>query len=172
VSIIDRAYQPAAFAVGLGQTVVWRNESLGQHTVTSADGLFNSGVMNTGNTFSVTFTKAGTFDYSCTIHPTMHGSVLVLAIAPGTVRLRLTRRHGAHGGVVVVHVLAARSDAGVLLQASGAGGGWRTIARSQLGSTGQSALTSKAPAHERLRVLIPAANGAPRLVSRIVRAPA
>jgi plastocyanin len=172
VLIVGRAYQPANLTVGLGQTVTWRNESLDRHTVTSSNGLFNSGTMTNGNTFSVTFTNVGTFDYSCTIHPTMHGSVLVLAIASGTVQLRLTTRRAAHGETLAVHVLAARADAGVLLQTSGSGGGWRTIARSHLDSEGQAVLRLGNPAHERLRVVVLAADGGPRLVSRIVRAPA
>jgi plastocyanin len=172
VSIVYRAYQPSDLTVGLGQTVTWRNGTLDKHTVTSVDGLFNSGVMVTGSSFSVTFTKAGTFDYKCTIHPTMHGSVLVLPIAAGTVVVSVTRRRLSGGEGVVVHVQAARADARVLLQASGGGGAWQTISRSRLSSTGRSILTLSSPARRSLRVVVPAADGAPRLVSRIVRAPA
>jgi plastocyanin len=172
VAIVGRAYQPPDTTVGLGQTVVWRNESLDKHTVTSVDGLFNSGVLNTGNTFSVTFTKAGTFDYKCTIHPTMHGSVLVLAIAANTVQLRVSARRVGHGEATVAHVLAARAGAGVLLQSAGAGGAWLTIARAHLGSNGRATLTASRLAHGRVRVVVLAAGGAPRLLSRVVRAPA
>jgi plastocyanin len=172
VSIVGRAYLPADLTVGLGQTVTWRNETLDKHTVTSVNGLFNSGVMTTGSSFAVTFTKAGTFDYKCTIHPTMHGSVLVLAIPAGTVVVRLTRRHVSGGEALVVHVQAARADAAMLLQASRTGGGWHTLARSHLSSAGQATLTLAGPAHGRLRVVVPAAAGAPRLVSPTVRAPA
>jgi plastocyanin len=172
VAIVDRAYQPAGLTVGLGQTVTWRNESLDKHTVTSVDGLFNSGVIDTGGSYSITFTKAGTFDYKCTIHPTMHGSVLVLAIAPGTVQLRLSTRRAAHGRAVVVHVLAARAQAGVLLQAAGAGGRWQTIARSHLDSAGAATLTTSGATRKRLRVVVLAGAGAPRLISKVVRTPA
>jgi plastocyanin len=172
VTIVGRAYQPAGLTVGLGQTVIWRSESLDQHTVTSTEGLFDSGVLNIGNTFSVTFTKAGTFDYKCTIHPTMHGSVLVLAIAPGAVQLHLATRRVGHGEVVLLHVLAARAGAGVLLQIAGPGGSWRTTARSHLDAAGQSTLTLGKPAHQRLRVVVLAADGASRLLSRVIRAPA
>jgi plastocyanin len=172
VSIIGRAYLPAGLTVGLGQTVTWRNEALDKHTVTSVTGLFNSGVMSTGSSYSVTFTKAGTFDYKCTIHPTMHGSVLVLSVPAGTVAVRLTRRHTSSGVALLVHVEAARADAAVLLQSSASGGGWRTIARSHLGSDGQATLTLGRPPHGRLRVVVPAAAGAPRLLSPTVRAPA
>lgn len=172
VSIVGRAYQPAELTVGLGQTVTWRNESLSTHTVTSPEGLFGSGVINIGTSFSVTFSKAGTFDYMCTIHPTMHGSVVVLAIAPGTVQLHLTGRRRGRGETVTAHVLAARGEAGVLLQASGSGGRWRTLARSRLDSEGESVLKAPSAARQRLRVVVLAADGAPRLVSQVVRAPA
>jgi len=35
--------------------------------------------MGTGATFSHTFASAGTFDYVCSIHPMMHGTVVVTA---------------------------------------------------------------------------------------------
>lgn len=167
VSIVGRAYLPAQTTVGLGQTVTWSNGTLDKHTVTSVEGLFNSGVMTTGQSFSVTFTKAGTFDYKCTVHPTMHGSVLVLPIAAGTVLVRVTERHRA----LIVHVQAARTHARVLLQAS-VGGRWQTVSRSRLGSTGRALLTLAGAGRRRLRVVVLGGEGAARLVSRVVRTPA
>jgi plastocyanin len=171
VPIVGRAYQPSQLTVGIGQTVTWRNESLSQHTVTSVDGQFDSGAMSTGSSFAMTFTKAGTFDYTCTIHPEMKGSVLVLPIAAGTLQLRLSTRHRSHGETLVVHVQAARGDAGVQLQSAGPAGHWQTTARSQLSSTGVATLSLTTPAHGRFRVVVAPADGAPRLVSRVVRSP-
>jgi plastocyanin len=171
VSIVGRAYQPSPLTVGIGQTVAWQNESIGQHTVTSVDGLFDSGVMNTGSSFAMTFTKAGTFNYSCTIHPTMKGSVLVLPIAPGTLQLHLSTRHGPHGATLLVHVQAARGDASVLLQSAAPAGHWQTTVRSHLTSMGVATLNLTSPAHRRLRVIVEASDGAPPLVSRVVRSP-
>jgi plastocyanin len=171
VSIVGRAYQPSQLTVGIGQTVTWRNESLGQHTVTSVDGQFDSGVMSTGSSFTMTFVKAGTFNYSCTIHPTMKGSVLVLPIAPGTLQLHLSTTRGSHGKTLLVHVQAARGEAGVLLQSAGPAGQWQTTVRSHLSSTGLATLRLASPARRRLRVLVEASDGAPRLISRVVRSP-
>jgi plastocyanin len=170
-SIVGRAYQPSQLTVGIGQTVTWRNESLGQHTVTAVDGLFSSGVLSAGSSFTMTFAKAGTFDYTCTIHPTMKGSVIVLPIAPGTLQLHLSKRHRSHGETLVVHVLAARGGAGVLLQLAGPSGRWQTTVRSHLSSLGVATLSLTNPAHRRLRVVVLASDGAPRLVSRAVRSP-
>src|ERR1700679_4323182 len=63
VSIVYRAYQPSTTIVTVGETVTWHNMSLMQTTVTAIDGSFNSGVMAGGRSFSVTFTKPGTFLY-------------------------------------------------------------------------------------------------------------
>ncbi|SNQ61792.1 Putative blue (Type 1) copper domain protein (fragment) [Candidatus Methanoperedens nitroreducens] len=48
------------------------------HTVTSTSGIFDSGSIGNGQTFSYTFNTAGTFEYSCIVHPSMqHGKVIV-----------------------------------------------------------------------------------------------
>jgi plastocyanin len=171
VLIVGRAYQPSQLTVGLGQTVIWRDESFGQHTVTSVDGLFNSGVMSTGSSYTMTFAKAGTFNYVCTIHPTMKGSIVVLPIAPGTLQLHLSTRHSSHGETLVVHVQAARGGAGVLLQSAGPAGHWQTTVRSRLSSIGVATLSLTSPARRRFRVVVEASDEAPRLVSQVVRSP-
>jgi plastocyanin len=67
--------------IGVNNTVVWTNNDNEPHTVTAVDGSFNSGNMNPGDTFTYTFTKPGTYTYTCTYHPWMHGYVTV--IEPG-----------------------------------------------------------------------------------------
>ncbi|MFL6338956.1 MAG: plastocyanin/azurin family copper-binding protein, partial [Nitrososphaeraceae archaeon] len=67
-----------------GIMVVWTNKDSSLHTVTSGlpeqgsvGDLFDSGIISPEETFSYTFDKPGTFDYSCTLHPFMHGQVIV-----------------------------------------------------------------------------------------------
>ncbi|HMH47817.1 MAG TPA: cupredoxin domain-containing protein, partial [Solirubrobacteraceae bacterium] len=79
VSIVYRAYQPSDLTIVAGQPLTWTNSGLGPHTVTSDAALFDSGRLEAGATFSYTFTAPGTYLYSCTVHPTMHGKVVVLA---------------------------------------------------------------------------------------------
>lgn len=67
--------QPLTVAVGT--TVVWTNEDSMDHTVTAADNSFDSGTFGQGETFSFTFTRAGSFDYTCALHPNMKGNVTV-----------------------------------------------------------------------------------------------
>lgn len=77
VSIENFAFAPAALTVHRGDTVTWTNHDEEPHTVAAGDGSFRSPGMDANATFSFTFTKPGTYDYVCSIHPVMHGTVLV-----------------------------------------------------------------------------------------------
>lgn len=84
VNISGFAFAPASVNVNVGDTVTWTNNDAGiPHTVTADGGAFNSGNLATGQTFSQTFSAAGTFAYHCTIHPQMTGSVVVAAATGG-----------------------------------------------------------------------------------------
>ena len=69
----------AAITVPAGTTVEWVNDDPLAHTVVAADSSFDSGLIEPGKTWRHTFTKPGTFDYSCRPHPFMHGTVVVKA---------------------------------------------------------------------------------------------
>jgi len=77
VNIDNFAFVPATLTVHAGSTVTWTNHDEEPHTVAASDGTFHSPGMGTGATFSHTFAAAGTFDYVCSIHPMMHGTVVV-----------------------------------------------------------------------------------------------
>jgi len=77
VAIKNFNFGPPAITVAVGTTVNWHNNDGEPHTVVSADGLFRSAALDTGESFSYTFTKAGTFKYVCTIHPRMVATVTV-----------------------------------------------------------------------------------------------
>ncbi len=74
---------PSDLAIELGDTVEWLNNSGGATTVTSGtaangpDGVFDSGLFSSGNTFSHTFNTAGEFPYFSMVHPWISGSVTV-----------------------------------------------------------------------------------------------
>src|SRR5215212_4591294 len=74
---IEDSYDPADVAIASGDTVTWTNEDEEPHTVTADDGSFDSGVLNPGDTYTVTFLGSGTLTYYCTLHPWMVGSVTV-----------------------------------------------------------------------------------------------
>ncbi len=77
VFIQGMAFVPSSLTVAAGTTVTWINKDAVTHNVTSNPALFSSGSLATGSTFSYTFMNPGTFNYSCTIHPTMTGSITV-----------------------------------------------------------------------------------------------
>jgi len=77
VTIDNFAFSPATLKVKVGQKVSWTNKQQGvAHTVTADGGTFDHS-MPSGATFSFAFTKAGSFAYHCTIHPSMHGTIVV-----------------------------------------------------------------------------------------------
>ena len=82
VSIFNFAFSPIGVTIGANGIVKWTNNDTVAHTVTSGthrtpDGKFNSGNLGAGGTVCVQFNATGTYQYFCTIHPFMTGSVTV-----------------------------------------------------------------------------------------------
>ncbi len=77
VKVVDFAFSPPEMKVAVGQTVTWTFADEAGHDVTSTDGTFKSEVLGSGGTHSFTFTRAGAFDYFCSIHPDMKGKIIV-----------------------------------------------------------------------------------------------
>lgn len=75
VTIKNLEFLPAVISISKGGTVTWINQDNIPHTATGSG--FDSGYMGAGATFKFTFYNAGTFDYICTYHPYMNGSVVV-----------------------------------------------------------------------------------------------
>ena len=70
-------FAPASLTVSAGSTVTWTNKDDEPHTVVSEAGLFRSGALDTGDSFSFRFDKPGTYRYTCSIHPRMVGTIVV-----------------------------------------------------------------------------------------------
>jgi plastocyanin/uncharacterized membrane protein YozB (DUF420 family) len=68
VSLKDFAFVPKILKVKAGTTVTFVNQDPVKHTVTSDTGLFDSGDILPGKSFSYTFNQAGTFPYFCVFH--------------------------------------------------------------------------------------------------------
>lgn len=77
VTIRGFAFGPQIVTVKPGATVHWTNQDSEAHTVTSDSGAFSSSVLQSGASFTFTFTKPGTYSYHCSIHPFMTGKVVV-----------------------------------------------------------------------------------------------
>jgi len=71
------AFSPLSLSVKVGTTVTWKNNDGIAHTVTSNDGTSFNGNLAAGGSFSYTTKTVGTFDYHCTIHPGMTGTLIV-----------------------------------------------------------------------------------------------
>jgi plastocyanin len=71
------SFQPEVLKVKVGAKVTWTNDDTVAHTVTADTTSFASGNLQPGGSFSFTFTRPGTYAYHCSIHPSMHGSVVV-----------------------------------------------------------------------------------------------
>ena len=79
VEIVDYAYDPDPVTIEEGGKVIWHNEDSVAHTATAEDGSFDTGTIEEGKIKSETFKQAGTYEYICSIHPTMHGTIEVVA---------------------------------------------------------------------------------------------
>jgi amicyanin len=71
-------FNPSTLTVKAGTKVTFTNDDSTTHnTRSSGSSTINSGDLSKGQTYTVTFTKPGTYNYTCTIHPFMHGTVIV-----------------------------------------------------------------------------------------------
>ena len=77
IGLKEFRYGPPILSVSVGTTVTWVNHDEEPHTVTSATGAFSSVGLVNDDTFVQTFTKPGTYQYFCKIHPYMKGTVVV-----------------------------------------------------------------------------------------------
>ena len=80
VDVKVMAFKPASIEVKAGEKVTWKFDDGGvPHTVTGlgdAATIINSPILKEGE-YSYTFDKPGTFDYTCSIHPDMKGTIVV-----------------------------------------------------------------------------------------------
>jgi len=77
VTIDNFTFTPGELTVSVGTTVIWENDDDIPHTVVEKNGLFRSKALDTNDSFSFTFTSAGTHDYFCGLHPHMVGKIIV-----------------------------------------------------------------------------------------------
>ena len=73
-------FEPSTITVmiGVNNTVTWKNEDSDWHDVHSDTGLFYSGMIQPGASWTYTFTTPGTYPYLCDPHPWMTGTVIVI----------------------------------------------------------------------------------------------
>jgi plastocyanin len=77
ITIDNFTFTPKALTVAVGTTVKWVNHDDIPHTIVEKKTTFRSKALDTDDSYSFTFTSAGTFDYFCGLHPHMVGQVIV-----------------------------------------------------------------------------------------------
>jgi plastocyanin len=83
VKINNFAFAPQRVTMKAGTTVTWINDDDVPHTVASSIKVFKSSALDTKDKFSFTFATPGTYEYFCSLHPHMTGTIVVEA-ATGT----------------------------------------------------------------------------------------
>ena len=77
ITIDNFTFTPKELTVAVGTTVKWLNHDDIPHTIVEKKTTFRSKALDTDDSYSFTFTSAGTFDYFCGLHPHMVGQVIV-----------------------------------------------------------------------------------------------
>lgn len=78
IDIANFAFSPSEIRIKAGDTIVWTNKDSARHTVTSDSGSeLGSALLSDGESYSHTFSAAGTFSYHCAPHPYMKGKIIV-----------------------------------------------------------------------------------------------
>lgn len=77
VKIMGFAFTPSSLSVHTGARVTFTNQDATTHTVTADGGLFNSGNVPSGQSYTFTFVGSGSFAYHCQIHSSMTGTITV-----------------------------------------------------------------------------------------------
>jgi amicyanin len=79
VKIDNFTFDPPRLIVKAGTTVTWHNDDDIPHTVVASGKAFRSKTLDTDDKYAFTFTTPGTYEYFCSLHPHMTGSIVVEA---------------------------------------------------------------------------------------------
>jgi plastocyanin len=82
ITIAKSTFTPSRIVVKQGETIIWVNHDVVRHDATAANRIWKAGTILPGKSGTFTATKVGTFDYICTRHPSMKGTIVVEAPAP------------------------------------------------------------------------------------------
>jgi plastocyanin len=77
VMIENFAYSPATITIKVGDAITWHNMDSAPHSATADDKSFDTGLLEQDKSATITFDKAGTFTYYCSVHPNMKATVVV-----------------------------------------------------------------------------------------------
>ncbi len=155
VGIGEFFYRADRVRIDPGDSVTWTNRGEVLHTVTSRRGApqgFNSGLVDSGQTFSRAFTRAGTYDYVCTLHPGLMAGVV--QVGPDRVK-PVVRRLAAKAGKTVRVAFRLSEKSRVTIKLTRHGWTVRTL-RTRRAVSGSEVRRLKLPAAGRYRVTVTA----------------
>jgi amicyanin len=84
VKIDNFTFDPPRLTVKAGTSVTWYNEDDIPHTVVASGKAFRSKTLDTEDKYAFTFTTPGTYEYFCSLHPHMTGTIVVEAATGAT----------------------------------------------------------------------------------------
>jgi len=79
IGIDNFTFTPQRLTIKAGTTVTWTNKDDIPHAVAAVNKQFKSKALDTGDVYSFTFTTPGTYEYFCSLHPHMTGTIVVEA---------------------------------------------------------------------------------------------
>jgi len=78
IAIDNFKFSPATMTIEAGESVTWTNKDSVRHTITSDLGNeLDSSMINNGESYTHIFNTPGTYQYHCTPHPSMKGTIIV-----------------------------------------------------------------------------------------------
>jgi plastocyanin len=77
IMVQNFAFNPPSITIKVGTTVRWTNQDSATHSITSDTGVWDSGGIAQGASYTRVFDTVGTFAYHCGIHPSMKGTIIV-----------------------------------------------------------------------------------------------
>ena len=77
VTIDNFTFEPQRLTVRAGTTVTWVNQDDIPHALASNAKIFKSKALDTDDKFLFTFATPGVYDYFCSMHPHMTGTIVV-----------------------------------------------------------------------------------------------
>ena len=102
VAITRSGFVPASVTIDVGDTITWTNNDTVNRSVVSDTGLFSSGILTPGQSFSNTFNQNGTFRYRDGTRTNARARIIVRAPANASVTLNASRTSLIFGGEVVL----------------------------------------------------------------------
>ncbi|HJT84070.1 MAG TPA: cupredoxin domain-containing protein [Nitrososphaeraceae archaeon] len=73
-----RSFNPDQIIINKGEKITWINEEKTPHTITSKEKIIFDSLLKQNEEFTYQFDKVGSFEFGCTLHPWMHGTINVI----------------------------------------------------------------------------------------------